>query len=128
MRPMCPVLVLALALSLLLTVVGSSEFLQYPNVFIIGAMKCGTTTLYQLLSDNPHICSDGEKEVRVRRGEEEALVPRNGGPSNFIPVAYPNLPPPHLRNTTSTRTGTSTTLRAPSRSTWMSSSRARRTS
>jgi len=36
--------------------------LSYPDFFIIGAMKCGTTTLHKLLTDNPKICGEGEKE------------------------------------------------------------------
>lgn len=92
LRPMCQVLVLALALSLLLTVVGGTEYLQCPNVFIIGAMKCGTTTLYQLLSDNPHVCSDGEKEVRARGADLEKEIASIIFQSS-LPVADPNLPP-----------------------------------
>jgi len=38
------------------------EPLQYPDFFIIGAMKCGTTTLHKLLTDNPKVCGEGEKE------------------------------------------------------------------
>ena len=38
------------------------EVLPYPDFFIIGAMKCGTTTLHHLLTENPRICAEGEKE------------------------------------------------------------------
>lgn len=42
--------------------VSGVTFLDYPDLFIIGAMKSGTTTLNKLLTDNPLICGEGEKE------------------------------------------------------------------
>ena len=38
------------------------EYLDFPDLFLIGAMKCGTTTLHKLLTDNPHVCGGIEKE------------------------------------------------------------------
>ena len=34
----------------------------YPDIFIIGAPKCGTTTLFDWLSQHPHICPASIKE------------------------------------------------------------------
>lgn len=36
--------------------------LQYPDIFIIGAQKCGTTSLNALLLDHPDFCNGGHKE------------------------------------------------------------------
>lgn len=38
--------------------------LQVPDIFLIGAMKAGTTTLYELMANNSDVCSVGEKEKR----------------------------------------------------------------
>jgi len=35
-----------------------------PNFFVLGAAKCGTTTLHGLLTAHPHICITKEKEPR----------------------------------------------------------------
>ena len=37
-------------------------FLLRPDIFIIGAMKCGTTSLNRLFFEHPQVCSYGEKE------------------------------------------------------------------
>ena len=37
-------------------------YLEVPDVFIIGAQKCGTTSLNELLDRHPFICSYGVKE------------------------------------------------------------------
>lgn len=38
------------------------SLLKVPDFFIIGAMKCGTTSLNRLMFDHPSICNYGEKE------------------------------------------------------------------
>jgi len=44
--------------------------LQDPNIFMIGAMKAGTTSLSDLMRSNPHICDFGEKEKHFFSGGE----------------------------------------------------------
>ena len=64
-----------------------AEPLQYPDFFIIGAMKCGTTTLHKLLTDNPKICGEGEKENRARRRtRENAVVSRRAAIDDQKPI------------------------------------------
>lgn len=41
---------------------GAREMAKMPNLFIIGAGKCGTTTLFQWLSGHPEIYASKEKE------------------------------------------------------------------
>lgn len=36
--------------------------LNFPDFFLIGAMKCGTTSLHKLITEHPEICTDGIKE------------------------------------------------------------------
>ena len=38
------------------------DIMQKPELFLIGAMKCGTTTLFDLLTQHPQICNDAHKE------------------------------------------------------------------
>ena len=40
----------------------SKQPLPYPDLFIIGAQKCGTTTLNLLLQQHPSFCDQGQKE------------------------------------------------------------------
>ena len=40
----------------------SDEMKKKPEFFLIGAMKCGTTTLFAFLSTHPEICNDVNKE------------------------------------------------------------------
>lgn len=58
-----------LVLSMLLTsaklmdrVAGAKDLVPYPDLFIIGAQKCGTTSLNNLLFEHKQICSKGVKE------------------------------------------------------------------
>ena len=41
---------------------GNSSTLDFPDFFVIGAMKCGTTSLNKLMYDHPSICDYGDKE------------------------------------------------------------------
>jgi hypothetical protein len=41
-----------------------------PNLFIIGAPKCGTTSLFQWLADHPEICPSDPKETWYFAGNE----------------------------------------------------------
>lgn len=44
--------------------------LPYPDFFLIGIMKGGTTSLNKLLTEHPDICDEGEKEkVRIESGQ-----------------------------------------------------------
>ena len=54
-----------------------SEALREPNLFIIGAMKSGTTSLHEYLDTHPHIAMSQEKEpgyfveeLSLRKGED----------------------------------------------------------
>ena len=38
------------------------DLVPFPNLFIIGTQKCGTTSLNKLLFEHPEICSEGVKE------------------------------------------------------------------
>ena len=60
---------------------GSTEELNYPDIFLIGAMKAGTTSLYNLITNNTAlnatlvvqpICNFGEKEKHFFVGPEIA--------------------------------------------------------
>ena len=58
---------LLLALALLLSghvsgKVATKDLVEYPDLFIIGAQKCGTTSLNNLLFEHKEICSKGVKE------------------------------------------------------------------
>lgn len=44
---------------------------QKPELFLIGAMKCGTTTLFDLLTQHPQICNDAHKEKHYYDKAEE---------------------------------------------------------
>lgn len=44
------------------------DWLVVPDFFVIGAMKCGTTSLNKLFFEHPSICSEGVKEVRMPWG------------------------------------------------------------
>ena len=41
---------------------ADKKFLPYPDIFIIGAQKCGTTTLNILLQQHSSFCKEGTKE------------------------------------------------------------------
>ena len=41
---------------------GKEDLVKYPDLFIIGAQKCGTTSLNNLLFEHKQICSEGVKE------------------------------------------------------------------
>lgn len=41
---------------------ADKKFLPYPDIFIIGAQKCGTTTLNILLQQHSSFCNEGTKE------------------------------------------------------------------
>lgn len=45
---------------------------KYPDVLMIGAMKAGTTSLSNLMRDNPGICGYGEKEKHFFNGGDYA--------------------------------------------------------
>lgn len=58
-------LLAALFLSIISLVSSASKAtdkVPYPDVFVIGAQKCGTTSLIRLLYEHPAICSFGIKE------------------------------------------------------------------
>lgn len=44
------------------TTIITDEMKKKPEFFLIGAMKCGTTTLFEFLSTHPEICNDVNKE------------------------------------------------------------------
>lgn len=48
--------------SILLVITGGTIFAEVPNFFIIGAMKCGTTSLHKLFKDHPEFCGCDVKE------------------------------------------------------------------
>jgi hypothetical protein len=65
--------ILLLSLLLLVFVGGKSDLrsklgevdrsaLSYPDIFIIGAQKSATSSLYEVLVSSPDICAEGEKE------------------------------------------------------------------
>lgn len=41
---------------------ASQQEVSQPDIFIIGVQKAGTTSLHDLMTSNPQICSKGEKE------------------------------------------------------------------
>lgn len=41
---------------------ASRKDLPYPDFFVLGAMKCGTTSLNKLMKKHPEICAEGKKE------------------------------------------------------------------
>ena len=41
---------------------ADKKFLPFPDIFIIGAQKCGTTTLNILLQQHSSFCNEGTKE------------------------------------------------------------------
>jgi hypothetical protein len=40
----------------------NEDLFPYPDLFIIGVQKCGTTSLNKLLFEHPQICNEGKKE------------------------------------------------------------------
>jgi len=45
----------------------SRSALAYPDFFVIGAMKCATSSLNALLITHPEICAEGDKVPSVQR-------------------------------------------------------------
>ena len=45
--------------------------LKYPDFFVIGAMKCGTTSLNKLIIEHPELCTTGKKEKHFFDKDEE---------------------------------------------------------
>ena len=41
---------------------ASRTAMEYPDFFVIGAMKCATSSLNALIITHPEICSEGDKE------------------------------------------------------------------
>jgi len=54
-----------------------------PDIFIIGAQKCGTTSLNNLMFDHPQICSEGVKEKHFYDHEKEWLSNQRGYLAEF---------------------------------------------
>ena len=53
--------------------------MKMPNFFIIGAMKSGTTSVYEWLKQHPQIYMSPRKETNFFSSEEEEYVTRPGG-------------------------------------------------
>lgn len=47
-----------------------TDMLEYPSMFLIGAMKAATTTFYNVLIEHPSICQYGEKEKHFFSGKD----------------------------------------------------------
>jgi len=67
--PLLTIVALALA-PLLSPAVSHNHYLKEPNIFIIGAMKAGTTALSDLMRKNQAICDKGEKEKHFFNGPD----------------------------------------------------------
>ncbi len=57
----------------------SSINMKMPNFFIIGAMKSGTTTVYEWLKQHPQIYMSPRKEPNFFSSEGEEYITRPGG-------------------------------------------------
>ena len=53
---------LCLSLSVTVIAVTAPDSLDYPDVFLLGAAKCGTSSLDAMLRQHPDICGRGVKE------------------------------------------------------------------
>ena len=57
--------IILLLLQLLIMIISiiaktnKKDLVPYPDIFIIGQQKCGTTSLNKLLFEHPQICSEG---------------------------------------------------------------------
>lgn len=70
---MSKVLLLILLLSIVYQTAGrhhtGREYLTLPNFFLIGAGKCGTTSLHELIVQHPEICRTPLKELHYFSGD-----------------------------------------------------------
>jgi len=67
--------------------VSSSHAAPFPNFFIIGAPKCGTTALYNILNQHPEIYMSPVKEPHYFTFEGDAPVYQGPGGNYFRRVA-----------------------------------------
>jgi len=49
---------------------NTEDVLEYPSMFLIGAMKAATTTFYDVLTRHPSVCKYGEKEKHFFSGKD----------------------------------------------------------
>jgi hypothetical protein len=68
------------------TIFYTSLSMTMPNFFIIGAMKSGTTSVYEWLKQHPQIYMSPRKEPNFFASEGEEFVLRPGGQKDKYPV------------------------------------------
>lgn len=76
---------------------AKEDLTKYPDLFIIGAQKCGTTSLNNLLFEHRQICSKGVKE-KVSPYISNTIPRPSSLPTPHLPTPHPPSTIYHLPN------------------------------